>query len=735
MSDARPPAPPPAAGQKRAAVRPQSMSAEPAVVSAEPTGLGSLLLSGQASTRASSLTDVLHWVGGFAQISRNDRRIVLDRAAFLKAICFVGLVESKNPERSPDAAKSLVTRLKADWQPLTQELAMENSRGAINVIQALESSFKAILSSSIETDVVPVALDLARRTIGHTQFDLRHLVLALLQSNGPEWDFLGRQPSLDELEKVRIGLVEDIARTPEPKEDIQALMAFARTKTDVPEQPIEDRVAAQRDEPAKLDRLGRLPFARVLAQRLIEVRKAQVAASQDDDRAFVVHLDGPWGSGKSSVLNFITEELRAADPPWLVVNVNAWREEARQPAWWAVVIHVAWQTRAQVRGLTRLKLVGTWALWQARSRWAALAVTLVLVALSVWLFPENARLRDWDIKDIAGLITSGAALFAFFRSITLGSNKTAQALDQLGGDPYARLIATFGKLVDRAGAPIVVVIDDIDRCDAAHVVAMLEGIQTTLRNAPITYLVAGDRKWITTAFEKTYADFSAPLGSPGRSLGHLFLDKLFQLSVSVPRLSRDMLSRYWASLLTTDTKPSAGAHAAVEAYAKQAVAGIDRQEDLQKAIDFEADPMVQQAVRAAAALKIASPAAGNVLEHRFARFAPLLDHNPRSMKRLVNALGVNQAILYLEAREVDPDVLARWTIIEMRWPQLAEAIVRDPALLTGSGNASPELAALLASCEVEQVVGGTGGVGKLNETVLAELFGDKSATAAKDQMA
>ena len=342
MSDAQSPAPPPSAGQKGTSARPRPKPAEPPAVSEapaaakreEPADIARRLLAGRASEDAPTLMEVLRQVGDFAKISQLDRQVVLDRQAFLKAICAVGMAQSRKTVRLPNAATSLVARLLPGSRDLDATLAREAGSGAKVVSESLGAGFETALSSSIETAVVPVALDLARRTIGREQFDLRHLVLALLQSSGPEWSFLGQQPTPGELRSIRIGLVEDIARTPNPGEKIDLLMEFARGGPDTapPPRTFEDRVAAQRDEPAKLDRLGRLPFARVLAQRLIEVRKAQVAASQDDDRAFVVHLDGPWGSGKSSVLNFITEELRAADPPWLVVNVNAWREEARQPA-------------------------------------------------------------------------------------------------------------------------------------------------------------------------------------------------------------------------------------------------------------------------------------------------------------------------------------------------------------------------------------------------------------------
>jgi hypothetical protein len=48
-------------------------------------------------------------------------------------------------------------------------------------------------------------------------------------------------------------------------------------------------------------------------------------------------------------------------------------------------------------------------------------------------------------------------------------------------------------------------------------------------------VVAADRQWICASFEKEYEAFGKSIGEPGRPLGYLFLDKMFQVSVSVPQ--------------------------------------------------------------------------------------------------------------------------------------------------------------------------------------------------------
>jgi hypothetical protein len=52
------------------------------------------------------------------------------------------------------------------------------------------------------------------------------------------------------------------------------------------------------------------------------------------------------------------------------------------------------------------------------------------------------------------------------------------------------------------------------------------------------------------------------------------------------------------------------------------------------------------------------------------------------MKRLVNAFDLHQAVNLLSHIDVQPDALAAWTIVEQRWPQLADVLSEQPDLLS-----------------------------------------------------
>ena len=69
--------------------------------------------------------------------------------------------------------------------------------------------------------------------------------------------------------------------------------------------------------------------------------------------------------------------------------------------------------------------------------------------------------------------------------------------------------------------------------------------RTLFHDRRVVYVVAADRRWLHAAFEKVYEQFAASVKEPGRRLGSLFLEKAFELSVSLPRLSPKTQADFW----------------------------------------------------------------------------------------------------------------------------------------------------------------------------------------------
>jgi len=120
-------------------------------------------------------------------------------------------------------------------------------------------------------------------------------------------------------------------------------------------------------------------------------------------------------------------------------------------------------------------------------------------------------------------------------------------------------------------------------------------------------------------------------------------------------------------------------------------------------------------------------------EHKLQKFAELLDGNPRTTKRFVNTFTVIEAIRTLEAEIIDFDTLALWSIIRVRWPEVADYLQREPAAITSittspaSGAVPESLRATACLPELRRVVQYREG-GPLTEELIRRCSGSAVGT-------
>nr|WP_231949656.1 P-loop NTPase fold protein [Alloactinosynnema sp. L-07] len=243
--------------------------------------------------------------------------------------------------------------------------------------------------------------------------------------------------------------------------------------------------------------------------------------------------------------------------------------------------------------------------------------------------------------------------------------------------------------MEHSPRPVVFLIDDLDRCDEKFVVGILDAVQNLVRDASrdsrrprraAAFVVAADGAWLRRAYEKTYESFEGAVDEPGRPLGYLFLDKLFQLSVPMPAMGVETQSGYLGALLGVDSG-TATPKTTDEIQELRARVVSGRSElDVLKAL-YDADPVARQAVVTDAIARMSTPEITTSTEHALQRFAPMLLANPRSMKRFVNTYSVLRILRTLEGGTVPLDALAVWTAIRIRWPLLADHLQHDADLI------------------------------------------------------
>jgi hypothetical protein len=461
----------------------------------------------------------------------------------------------------------------------------------------------------------------------------------------------------------------------------------------------EDAVPTHADNPAIVDELGRQSFAKVIAARIR-------AARGESYEAFLVHLHGPWGAGKTSLLNFLAEELHDDDPRWVVVRFNAWEHQRIAPPWWWLMTALYQQAlhelpRRDARRLRRREL-----LWRLRGG----ALGYLMVLLAAVLFVIAWRSGTLDSTTLQGVIVATAAILApvlaiwgavrgLSRWALATSARLARTYVQHAPDPLGTLRGHFGELVCWIGAPIAILIDDLDRCKSPYVVELLEGIQTLFRDVPVTYVIAADRAWLSDSYESEYDQFTSRADEPGRPLGYLFLEKTFQISANVPSLSDERRLGYWERLIEQwqPNAPSDEELHALRASAGREFAGLDTQQAIEDALrrDPGGSPEERLIRSEQAAVRLASRDLQRAQEHALGPFDSLLEPTPRAMKRLVNAYGIQRGVQLLGSGTTRSDRFAQqetalWTILSMRWPVLGEHLAANSDDITLIGQSPPD---------------------------------------------
>jgi len=507
---------------------------------------------------------------------------------------------------------------------------------------------------------------------------------------------------------------------PETETETETAAAAASAAPDARPQ-LDERDEWISDAPARKDLLNRRALAGHVATRLERLRHDQPGTS------FLIHIDGPWGSGKTTLLEFLGDEL---GEEWLFVWFDAWRQQRVGPPWWALLASLLDAVSAD-RGSRseRLKLRLAEA-WQRAPRPLVLGwIAFVVVLCTLFVLPFGVDLggaQEVVASSTALLAAAGAgvaALSTLIRFLRWDSAARARVFEQAHRDPMERLADHFGWLIARAGKPVVFFVDDLDRCDPAHVVDVLDSIQTLVRRAsrsgatvedrPAAYVVvAADGRWIRNSYERQHAASSEVVAEPGRPLGYLFLDKIFQLTFEVPAMSRPLQAAYLRGLLRSPDTQGSGAGAGVDERASVEDRVKRSTTEAETLAAYEsASPEVRAEVAPVVVAQLAQPRQQRETEHALRKFAPLLDPNPRAMKRFVNAYGIARALQVVQDSVVERDDLALWTVLRVRWPALAEYVRTSPAAIDAlverrppPDGAPPALVGLFGSSEVAELI-------------------------------
>ncbi|MDN7917342.1 KAP family P-loop NTPase fold protein [Burkholderia gladioli] len=241
------------------------------------------------------------------------------------------------------------------------------------------------------------------------------------------------------------------------------------------------------------DAFGYAPFAKAIAR---------AAAATPNPKGLVMAIDGPWGAGKSSLLNFVRHYLTppncvSTSPP-VLVDFNPW--------WFADRDQLAMQF-----------------LTQFRARFPSGNAVLSAAANTLA-----------EYADAIGTAVSGSVSAAAGGPIPLLDKAVAATLKLFKHAPkdVQKLKSEIMHALGDGDQRFVIFVDDIDRLTPEEIREVFKVIKAVADFPNVVYILAFDRKLVSNALEAVLEI----------SDGDAYLQKIVQAQFSLPVVSHSLIT-------------------------------------------------------------------------------------------------------------------------------------------------------------------------------------------------
>lgn len=416
----------------------------------------------------------------------------------------------------------------------------------------------------------------------------------------------------------------------------------------------------------------------------------------------------------------------------LTVWFNAWKYESTNQVWAGLADAIMKQVTARLplaekeRFWLRLNLRRVDAekirshiyerilnyFWRGARGWILSCVLLLLVSITStvvgWL---NLQTTAWEFGWIGigssvliGILTSVQKYLSAIKNIEKepASVSLRDYLDipdynkELGfvHNVEADLHRVFGA-VPKEHRPIVIFIDDLDRCSPVKVAQVLEAVNLFLAgDFPHCFFVLGmDSEMVAAALQASHKDMLACLPADASiPLGWRFMDKFVQLPFLIPLPEDNDVTRYTKSLFSLDQtlliQPvmQQAIESAQNIQSRAAVANEAEELQTKHNLNEEQRSYLQEKLETQVVRRVLddgidtftdkNPEIQRVIGTATSYFCG----NPRELKRFINVFRFHYFVWWArKARELEIptlDQLLRWTVLSIKWPEAVRWVRR-----------------------------------------------------------
>lgn len=255
----------------------------------------------------------------------------------------------------------------------------------------------------------------------------------------------------------------------------------------------------------------------------------------ESSEGLVVNLNGTWGTGKTELLRRLYVELAENNHP--VVYIDAWKSDfLNQPL--SVLcsellnqIGHIFDNRAP--NGKKDKKEEAWKKYESLRAYFSVGLKVLSNSTSLYLSPEDSTIVKAGAESLNVLVEKlsvpSSKKNKYKSLVDSASKKHVESMDAMNEiKEHLYLLSEFLKEIYELEMPIVILVDELDRCRPTYAIEMLEVIKHFFETKGCVFLVATDTNALQHSIKSVYgAGFES----------ENYLRRFFDRKVSLPKVS------------------------------------------------------------------------------------------------------------------------------------------------------------------------------------------------------
>ena len=285
------------------------------------------------------------------------------------------------------------------------------------------------------------------------------------------------------------------------------------------------------DNASKIDMLFYKPYADIVSETAIGT----------DEEPLTVGIFGLWGAGKSTLLNLIGKNY-GGNKDVIYVSINAWMFENYEDAKTAIMEALLRELKDNVKIPDKIRksfvsLIKKIDFLKVGTKVAATAAPAIASFVTgnplpmVLNLPNGAKEIETVIKSVSDSV----------KGIKDDYLKNDEIVDDSVVNNIRNFKNEFEKTLESEEINrVVVLIDDLDRCQPERIIETLEAIKLFLSVKKTSFIIAADENVIQYAIKKKYPN----IDGFNIELDKEYIEKMIQVPIQIPELSSKDVQNY-----------------------------------------------------------------------------------------------------------------------------------------------------------------------------------------------